>query len=109
MCVVSVLQYGFQRAAHSLIWQFIQVVYTDSLTDQTSGTMLSVLLLLTLVHQGVSQLNNNQKQLLLDLHNWARGNATPTATNMERMVRPASSFCLLVNLITINRAINGAV
>jgi len=52
------------------------------------ATLWSVVLLLTVtVHQGVSQLDNDQKQLLLDLHNWARGNATPRAADMQRMVR----------------------
>ncbi|XP_065914411.1 peptidase inhibitor 16-like [Dysidea avara] len=50
------------------------------------ATLWSVVLLLTVIHQGVSQLNNDQKQLLLDLHNWARGNVTqPRAADMERM------------------------
>ena len=46
----------------------------------------SLLLLTLAVQQGDSQLSNTQKQLLLDLHNQARSDVSPTAANMEEMV-----------------------
>jgi len=44
------------------------------------------LLVLTAVHLSVSQLTDQQKQDLLDLHNRARSMVDPIATNMEEMV-----------------------
>ena len=44
------------------------------------------LLVLTAAHLSVSQLTDEDKQLLLDLHNRARSMVDPTATNMEEMV-----------------------
>ena len=52
----------------------------------SSVTAVECLLLLIAVHQCVSQLTSQQKRLLLDLHNQARSNVTPIATNMEKMV-----------------------
>ena len=53
----------------------------------TSHASLSLLLLLLIApRQGVSQLTNAQRQLLLDLHNQARSEVSPTAANMEEMV-----------------------
>ncbi|XP_065915987.1 GLIPR1-like protein 1 [Dysidea avara] len=51
----------------------------------SSVTAVECLLLLIAVHQCVSQLTSQQKRLLLDLHNQARSNVTPIATNMEKM------------------------
>ena len=48
--------------------------------------LISLLLLLVAAHQSVSQLNSAQRQLLLDLHNQARSEVSPTAANMEQMV-----------------------
>ena len=44
------------------------------------------LLVLTVAHLSVSQLTDEDKQLLLDLHNRARSMVDPIATNMEEMV-----------------------
>ena len=44
------------------------------------------LLMLTVAHLSVSQLTEEDRQLLLDLHNEARSMVDPIATNMERMV-----------------------
>ena len=44
------------------------------------------LLVLTAAHLSVSQLTDEDKQLLLDLHNRARSMVYPIATNMEEMV-----------------------
>ena len=52
--------------------------------------LISLLLLLTAARQSVSQLTNAQKQLLLDLHNQARSDVSPTAANMEQMVSAES-------------------
>ena len=38
------------------------------------------------LRQSVSQLSSAQRQLLLDLHNQARSEVSPTAANMEEMV-----------------------
>ena len=51
-----------------------------------STLALVLLLLIVAVRQGQSQLSNTLKQLLLDLHNEARTDASPTAANMEIMV-----------------------
>ena len=47
---------------------------------------LRILLLLIAARQSVSQLSNARRQLLLDLHNQARSDVSPTAANMEQMV-----------------------
>ena len=53
----------------------------------TMTSLLSLLLLLLIVaRESVSQLNSTQRQLLLDLHNQARSEVSPTAANMEEMV-----------------------
>ena len=44
------------------------------------------LLVLSVAHLSVSQLTQEDKQLLLDLHNEARSKVDPIATNMEKMV-----------------------
>jgi len=44
------------------------------------------LLVLYAVHLSVSQLTDQQKQDLLNLHNRARSMVDPIATNMEKMV-----------------------
>ena len=44
------------------------------------------LLVLTAVHPSVSQLTDEEKQDLLDMHNRARSMVDPIATNMEEMV-----------------------
>jgi len=44
------------------------------------------LLVLTAAHLTVSQLTDEDKQLLLNLHNEARSMVDPIATNMEKMV-----------------------
>ena len=49
-------------------------------------TAVKFFLLLAVVHHSVSQLTSEQQQLLLDLHNQARSDVTPIATNMEKMV-----------------------
>ena len=48
--------------------------------------LISLLLLLIAARQSVSQLSSAQRQLLLDLHNQARSDVSPTAANMEQMV-----------------------
>ena len=49
-------------------------------------SLTSLLLLLIATRQSVSQLSSDQRQLLLDLHNQARSEVSPTAANMEQMV-----------------------
>ena len=44
------------------------------------------LLVLSVAHPSVSQLTDEEKQNLLDLHNMARGMVDPLATNMKKMV-----------------------
>ena len=48
-----------------------------------------------------TQLTNEQKELLLDLHNRARSMVDPIATNMEEMVRSRVNNSLL--LLTLGK------
>ena len=48
--------------------------------------------------QGVSRLNNDQKQLLLDLHNQARSDVSPAAANMQEMVSASQGISIQLNL-----------
>ena len=73
--------------------------------------LLSLLLLLLIsARQSVSQLSSAQRQLLLDLHNQARSEVSPTATNMEEMVndnhacipRVTSETCITIYRDRVN-------
>ena len=69
--------------------QLVRDLYTrlDSDSASVMSILISLMLLLIAARQGVSQLTNAQKQLLLDLHNLARSHVSPTAANMLEMVR----------------------
>ena len=58
--------------------------------------------LLLAVHLSVSQLTNEQQQLLLDLHNQARGDVAPIATNMEEMVSNVINLMIRKVRVAVN-------
>ena len=69
-----------------------------------------ILCLLLAVQQSVSQLTSEQQRLLLDLHNQARSDATPIATNMEEMVRCSSlagQTLIPQGVIAFNKRLSG--